>query len=83
MRKRIIDIDVRGAAGAIESPCVNICRMNEAHGLCIGCWRTLDEIARWSQMDERERASVMAALPRRRLTAGAMQADAPPKTPRR
>lgn len=40
--------------------------MDPARGLCIGCWRTLDEIARWGAMSESERKSVMEALPARR-----------------
>lgn len=36
------------------SPCVGICRM-DARGLCVGCRRTLAEIARWSAMSDDER----------------------------
>lgn len=49
---------------AIESPCVNICRVG-ADGLCEGCRRTTAEIARWSSGTPDWRASVMAALPER------------------
>ena len=49
----------------IESPCVRICTMDADTGLCVGCARTLDEIARWSAMDAAERARVMAELPAR------------------
>ncbi|HVU81024.1 MAG TPA: DUF1289 domain-containing protein, partial [Rhodanobacteraceae bacterium] len=31
------------------SPCIGVCRM-DADGLCIGCRRTLAEIARWGTM---------------------------------
>ena len=48
------------------SPCVKVCQMDPLRGICMGCCRTLDEIARWSQMDERERAAIMAVLPERR-----------------
>jgi hypothetical protein len=34
--------------------------------LCIGCGRTLSEIAHWSGMSEAERADIMALLPARR-----------------
>jgi uncharacterized protein len=33
---------------------------------CLGCRRTLGEIARWSQMTDAERAAVVAQLPARR-----------------
>jgi predicted Fe-S protein YdhL (DUF1289 family) len=33
---------------------------------CLGCQRTLDEIARWSEMTDRERERVLAQLPARK-----------------
>jgi hypothetical protein len=38
--------------------------------LCLGCGRTLPEIARWHRMDGAERQAVMATLPQRMLEAG-------------
>ncbi len=35
----------------MASPCVSVCRMDAASGLCVGCLRTLDEIARWGNAD--------------------------------
>ena len=46
----------------IESPCVNICRMDSENRYCIGCWRSIDEIKRWTTMSDEERAAVMAQL---------------------
>lgn len=51
---------------AVRSPCVKVCAMDPARGLCRGCWRTLDEIARWGALHDRERERIMAALPARR-----------------
>ena len=45
--------------------------MNEATGLCRGCYRTLDEIARWGQMSDAEQADVLARLAERRAELGA------------
>jgi predicted Fe-S protein YdhL (DUF1289 family) len=39
--------------------------MDPQRGLCLGCARTLDEIARWAQMSDAERDRVMAELPKR------------------
>jgi predicted Fe-S protein YdhL (DUF1289 family) len=39
--------------------------MDPQRGLCLGCRRTLDEIARWSAMSEEERAAVLRQLPQR------------------
>jgi hypothetical protein len=47
--------------------------------LCLGCGRTLPEIARWHRMDSAERLTVMAALPQRMADAGLPPADRSPK----
>jgi predicted Fe-S protein YdhL (DUF1289 family) len=49
----------------IESPCVKICTLDARSGLCLGCGRTIDEIARWAAMSTPERARVMGELPAR------------------
>lgn len=48
--------------------------MNPDFNLCRGCYRTLQEIARWAAMSERERAAVIESLPLRRTQAAS---DAP------
>ena len=52
----------------MQSPCVNVCRMDEATGLCAGCLRTLDEIAMWSMLDDEDRQGVLDAVAQRRAT---------------
>lgn len=49
----------------IDSPCVKICVIHPRAGICTGCHRTRDEIARWSAMSANERAAIRAALPAR------------------
>jgi uncharacterized protein len=49
----------------ISSPCIKICTMDAASRLCMGCGRSLDEIARWGTMSEVERQHVMRGLPER------------------
>jgi predicted Fe-S protein YdhL (DUF1289 family) len=49
----------------MKSPCIKVCQMDPLRGLCLGCARTLDEIARWATMTEDERERILAALPRR------------------
>ena len=49
----------------IESPCNKVCVINEATGLCRGCYRTLDEIARWGSMSDDEREEVIGKLAER------------------
>ncbi len=49
----------------IESACVKICTLDARSGQCLGCGRTVDEIARWSAMSAAERGKVMGELPAR------------------
>lgn len=44
------------------SPCVGICRMDESGEYCIGCNRTLDEIAAWSRLSPAWRKHLMAEI---------------------
>ncbi|OWU81660.1 DUF1289 domain-containing protein [Phaeobacter sp. 22II1-1F12B] len=49
----------------IESPCVQICVIHPAERICTGCYRTIEEIARWSRMEPEERRTIMQELPSR------------------
>jgi predicted Fe-S protein YdhL (DUF1289 family) len=49
----------------ISTPCIKVCAVSGQSGLCIGCGRTLAEIAAWGGMDEAERHRIMAELPAR------------------
>jgi hypothetical protein len=51
---------------AIASPCVKVCTLDAKAGVCLGCGRSIGEIARWTGMSAQERAQVMAELPARR-----------------
>jgi hypothetical protein len=61
----------------VPSPCVNVCVMNEASGLCRGCARTLDEISRWSDYTRGQKLAVLKKLARRKAAA-LPPTDAPP-----
>ena len=47
----------------IETPCIKVCVMDSASGLCRGCGRTLDEIARWGSLTDLERDEILSQLP--------------------
>ena len=51
---------------AVATPCVMVCTVDGASGLCLGCFRTLPEIATWSRMSEGERVEIMGELEGRR-----------------
>ena len=55
------------AARRVMSPCKSICIMDAKSNLCIGCKRTIDEVARWPMMDDDERRKVVEALKTRKL----------------
>jgi predicted Fe-S protein YdhL (DUF1289 family) len=50
----------------VTSPCTKVCVMDSEGRYCLGCARTLDEIAGWGGMSETEQAAVLAQLPARR-----------------
>lgn len=50
------------------SPCIKVCVMQRRHDICIGCGRTLTEIARWSELSPQDRISVNASLEARLKT---------------
>ncbi len=56
-------------AGEIPSPCVNVCQMHPETGYCVGCLRTIDEIADWLDMQDKEKREVLARLDQRRKAA--------------
>ena len=49
----------------IVTPCVKVCAVDGASGYCLGCRRTLPEIAGWAKLSDEERAAIMTALPDR------------------
>ena len=56
-------IDAQRRTGqAMPSPCVSVCEMNEASASCKGCFRTLDEIAVWSILDDEEKHAVWTQI---------------------
>jgi len=50
---------------SISSPCNRVCVVHPAARICVGCGRSLDEIARWIALSEGERVAIMAQLPAR------------------
>ena len=54
----------------VDSPCVQVCVVHPGTGFCLGCRRTLSEIARWSAMSTAERQAVLAELPGREAAPG-------------
>ena len=62
---RLAQLVVANATGDVPSPCVSVCRMDAGSGLCVGCCRTLQEIAGWSEMDDAARRDVWRRIEQR------------------
>jgi predicted Fe-S protein YdhL (DUF1289 family) len=58
-------VDQQDAVAPVPSPCINVCRVDEASGWCEGCLRTIDEIACWSTYDDVTKSAVWDALDHR------------------
>ena len=46
----------------VKSPCINLCAVSGITKVCIGCGRTLKQIAEWSRYSDEERERIMAGL---------------------
>ena len=55
-----------GPPKPIATPCVKVCVVDGESGLCLGCYRTLPEVAGWAGFSALEREAIMAELPSRR-----------------
>jgi predicted Fe-S protein YdhL (DUF1289 family) len=44
------------------SPCVGVCKLDKVTKLCLGCRRSVAEIASWLDMSEDERRAIIARL---------------------
>jgi len=50
----------------IQSPCINICKLDAKSEFCVGCFRTLAEISVWSRTDDAQRRRILNEVERRR-----------------
>ncbi len=49
-------------ARPVPSPCISVCRMDPGSGLCLGCWRDIDEIIAWGRMGEDTKREVWRSI---------------------
>lgn len=54
------------APAPIKTPCIKVCVVDGESGLCLGCYRTLQEVAGWARFSDEERERLMGELPQRR-----------------
>ena len=60
-----VNYDPATDTGTVPSPCINICKMDPASGLCEGCFRTIDEIRMWSTSTNDVKRAVWVEIRRR------------------
>jgi hypothetical protein len=51
----------------IISPCIDVCDVDSSGQYCIGCGRSMDEIARWMTISDEQRQTIIECLPERLL----------------
>jgi len=51
----------------VKSPCIGVCAIDEKSGYCQGCFRNLDEIKKWWEMDQQDQLSLLLVLEERHL----------------
>lgn len=49
----------------VPSPCISICRIDAASGLCVGCLRSIDEIIAWGRQTDLEKRMVWRLITQR------------------
>jgi uncharacterized protein len=49
----------------ILSPCIDVCDVDSTGQFCIGCGRSMDEIARWMSISNEQRQAIIKELPER------------------
>ena len=62
-----MDSTTPAPANTIATPCIKLCIVDGESGLCMGCFRSLPEVARWGRISDVERAEIMSGLPDRRV----------------
>lgn len=48
------------------TPCIKVCSIDKSTGMCYGCYRKVDEIARWSTYSGEQRKIIMEELKSRK-----------------
>ena len=50
---------------SVSSPCIDLCRLDVAGELCVGCGRSMEEIAVWKSADDAEKRAIVERAARR------------------
>lgn len=58
----------------VRTPCVKVCFVDPKAEICVGCFRTMEELGCWTRYSDAERKAIMQALPEREAAYRAMKA---------
>ena len=50
----------------VPSPCIGVCQIDKGSGFCVGCLRSLEEIAAWGRADQKTKRTILERLRHRR-----------------
>lgn len=53
----------------VQSPCISVCSMNEKTGFCHGCFRNMDEIEKWWDLNNQQKQAILDKLGERESAA--------------
>lgn len=53
-----------GSDSTVKSPCMGLCSLFD--GVCMGCFRDINEISDWHDMNDEQRRKVLAETEQRR-----------------
>ena len=56
---------MKTAAPPVKSPCIEVCSLND-QDVCIGCYRTADEIIEWFSANDERKQEILATVRHRR-----------------
>lgn len=43
----------------VDSPCISVCAVDDVTGFCVGCYRTLEEIQGWWDLENADKQIVV------------------------
>ena len=62
---QLVRANSQNEAWAVPSPCISVCKMDDARLYCLGCLRTIDEIRQWSQADDAAKRAMWLQIEQR------------------
>ncbi|HEY0906650.1 MAG TPA: DUF1289 domain-containing protein [Methylophilus sp.] len=53
----------------VQSPCIGVCTIDDSTGFCQGCFRTLEEIQGWWDLENTAKAAIVKTAAEREAAA--------------